>query len=341
MPEVSIIVPVYNKGQYLQECIDSICKQSYQNFELILIDDGSTDNSGNICDKAADSDNRIIVFHTENKGVGAARNLGINKAKGEYIMFVDADDMLDCRCLQIMVDNMEPEIDIVYSGICAIHENKKEKILLAKNGTYSVNEFFKELSNYNIQFYYFGPIAKLIRNKFNKLDIRFEKQENIGEDIIFNMSLLCKVKKIKFIAEDLYYFRADSENSLSKSKYNSKYFCQRYMKIYRKTIKTISYVGNIDEHKKYIQCLRNKLVKMMVRNVVFDDEIVGIKNKIKYLKILRKKFVDYDFLDIQNEIEIKQKIVIILLKYKQYLLIYLFLRVNFKVYTIIKNIKKE
>ena len=69
MPEVSIIVPVYNKGQYLQECIDSICKQSYQNFELILIDDGSTDNSGNICDKAADSDNRIIVFHTENADV--------------------------------------------------------------------------------------------------------------------------------------------------------------------------------------------------------------------------------------------------------------------------------
>ena len=92
---VSIIVPVYNVENYLTECIESTLKQTYHNVEIILIDDGSTDRSGKICDTYANKDNRIKVFHKKNGGLSDARNMGIGKVTGEYIYFLDSDDILD------------------------------------------------------------------------------------------------------------------------------------------------------------------------------------------------------------------------------------------------------
>ena len=108
--KISIIIPVYNVEDYLPQCIDSILIQSYKNIEIILVDDGSTDASGRICDDYAKSDNRICVIHTKNGGQSRARNIGIDSTKGEYITFVDADDTIttdyiatlftgsQCRC---------------------------------------------------------------------------------------------------------------------------------------------------------------------------------------------------------------------------------------------------
>ena len=89
-----MIVAVYNAARYLERCVNSICLQTYKNLEIILVNDGSTDNSGEICDDFAKNDKRVLVIHQSNKGVSAARNIGINRAHGEYMMFVDADDFL-------------------------------------------------------------------------------------------------------------------------------------------------------------------------------------------------------------------------------------------------------
>lgn len=94
MPKISVIVPVYNTEQYLPRCIDSILAQTFTDFELLLIDDGSKDSSGKICDESAAKDSRIRVFHKENGGVSSARNMGLNNAQGEWITFVDSDDYL-------------------------------------------------------------------------------------------------------------------------------------------------------------------------------------------------------------------------------------------------------
>ena len=94
MPELSIIVPVYNVALYLNRCVDSILNQTYSDFELLLIDDGSTDISGVICDEYAVSDNRVKVIHKDNGGVSSARNVGINNSQGKYIMFCDSDDFV-------------------------------------------------------------------------------------------------------------------------------------------------------------------------------------------------------------------------------------------------------
>ena len=103
MPSISIIVPVYNTKQYLNACLDSILRQSFTDFELLLIDDGSTDGSGSICDLFARKDKRVRSFHTENKGVSSARNLGLDYAQGLFVMFVDSDDELPDGALSSMI----------------------------------------------------------------------------------------------------------------------------------------------------------------------------------------------------------------------------------------------
>ena len=91
---ISVIVPVYNTEKYLHRCVDSILAQTFTDFELLLIDDGSTDSSGAICDESAQKDSRVRVFHKENGGVSSARNLGLDKAKGKWVTFVDSDDWI-------------------------------------------------------------------------------------------------------------------------------------------------------------------------------------------------------------------------------------------------------
>jgi len=105
MAFLSIIVPVYNKENYLGSCIQSILSQSFEDFELILVNDGSTDGSGPKCDYYESIDPRIQVFHQKNQGVSAARNLGINEASGNYIGFIDADDTIDIKMYEMLIKN--------------------------------------------------------------------------------------------------------------------------------------------------------------------------------------------------------------------------------------------
>lgn len=102
MNKISIIIPIYNVEQYLPQCLDSIINQTYKNLEIILINDGSTDNSGKICDNYAKVDNRIHVFHKKNEGVSSARNLGLEKCTGDFIGFVDPDDFIELNMYELL-----------------------------------------------------------------------------------------------------------------------------------------------------------------------------------------------------------------------------------------------
>lgn len=119
MAELSIIIPVYNVEAYLKECVDSVLSQKYTDYEILLIDDGSKDSSGIICDQIQHIDNRIKVFHKENGGLSSARNLGLDKANGKYIMFIDSDDMLEKNSLHILMNRIKSfDYDIVL-GRCS------------------------------------------------------------------------------------------------------------------------------------------------------------------------------------------------------------------------------
>ena len=125
-PLISVIVPVYNVEPYLRKCLDSILNQTYRNLEIIIVDDGSTDDSGKICDEYHDS--RIQVFHTENRGLSAARNLGLDHAAGQYIGFVDSDDWIEPDMYEVLLNKaLETGADVVECGVYITSQNKTEE----------------------------------------------------------------------------------------------------------------------------------------------------------------------------------------------------------------------
>ena len=123
-PLISVIVPVYNVEEYLPKCLESIINQTYKNLEIILVDDGSTDNSGIICEDYAEKDKRIKVVHQTNLGISAARNAGLDLCSGDYITFVDSDDYIECDEIEVLVDQIVPN-GIVCNGSTIIYQNKK------------------------------------------------------------------------------------------------------------------------------------------------------------------------------------------------------------------------
>ena len=152
MPLISIIVPIYNSEETLNRCVDSILNQTFHDWELLLIDDGSTDKSGEICDEYAATDSKIKVFHKENGGVSLARNLGMDNAKGIWIAFCDSDDYVDENWLNLFVENLSPGISFIvqffkmpgndkcsfshnvisyndiYAGLCEMYDRKLPKL---------------------------------------------------------------------------------------------------------------------------------------------------------------------------------------------------------------------
>ena len=137
MSQISIIVPVYNVEKYLSRCIDSILNQTFDDFELILIDDGSPDHSGAICDDYAKKDNRILVIHKENGGLSDARNAGINIASGEYIMFVDSDDYISKDMCEILYQRIiKDKSDMALCSVRGVNEEGEE----IEKGTFIVDD---------------------------------------------------------------------------------------------------------------------------------------------------------------------------------------------------------
>ena len=129
--KLSIIIPVFNVEEYLPKCIESVVNQTYDNLEILLINDGSTDNSGVICDNFAHKDERVKVVHKENGGLSAARNLGLSLATGHYIAFLDSDDYIDSEMYETLVDALEnADADIAACGFKEIYQNKHLQIFV-------------------------------------------------------------------------------------------------------------------------------------------------------------------------------------------------------------------
>lgn len=225
---ISIIIPVYNVGKYLDQCLSSVSRQTYADFECILIDDGSTDESTGICDQWAEKDQRIRVIHKKNEGVSAARNLGIDVAKGEKILFVDSDDWLDEEYVELMVKHSE-EADLAVSGIIYEYGNGNKKILQpydtrlfplgSENSSHFTNLCEKGLL--------YGPVEKLyLRSIIEKNNIRFPVGCSYGEDLLFNFKYLEHVKTISTINSAHYHYRITS-NTLS-SRFRANKFDEDY-----------------------------------------------------------------------------------------------------------------
>lgn len=214
-PKISIIVPVYKVEQYLPKCIDSILSQTYQNWELLLIDDGSPDNSGRICDEYAAKDERIRVFHKKNGGVSSARNLGLDYAEGGYVMFVDSDDWLSNDCLEVCVYEVEKnKLDALQFGFTSITENNEKRLVKNPSSILDGEQYIK-LNNFNVCVG--GGVYK--REIIEEYKLRFPEELKLAEDQIFVLSFFKHAQRIKYIDKAMYYYlqRADSAVHTPKS----------------------------------------------------------------------------------------------------------------------------
>lgn len=224
-PKVSVIVTVYNVEQYLQRCVDNIVAQTFADFELLLIDDGSTDNSGEICDEYARKDERIKVFHKENGGVASARELGIKEAVGEYSIHVDADDWIECGMLEEMYKKMHSEdFDILIADFYQ-EENGKRLYIKQTTDSTSSTDILKDI----LQNRLFGSLwHKMIRHSlYKKYDVHFIKGIDYCEDVLVLVQLLQHPLNVGFIGKAFYHYDFSNLNSITRNYTLNTYYMRK------------------------------------------------------------------------------------------------------------------
>ena len=221
-PLVSIIVPVYNAEESLMRCVESICTQTYQNIEVILMDDGSTDDSLLLCRQCAYRDGRVNVLTQTNSGVSAARNNALLSATGKYIQFVDSDDWIDENMTALMVQRAEQyQADLVISHFCRVEGEK-----ISVHGIFSTSECmdqrtFTDKLIHNPADFYFGVMwNKLYRREIiTQHRIFCQEQLNWCEDFLFNLTYILHAQRFCAIRTPLYYY-VKNDKSLTASTLN-------------------------------------------------------------------------------------------------------------------------
>ena len=210
-PLISVIVPVYNVEKYLSKCLDSIIAQTYQNLEIILVDDGSTDGSGLLCDMYSQQDTRIRVIHQPNAGLSAARNAGLEACQGSYIVFIDSDDYVaNSLCSTLLSLCLESGSDIAMCGHYDVYFDRITPTIPKENHYLSQKEAIVDLYNGK----YVNPSA--CRKLFKKeifTDIRFPIGK-LYEDAFIIVKLLLKIRKVAITTEQLYFY-VRRENSIT------------------------------------------------------------------------------------------------------------------------------
>ena len=211
-PMISIVVPVYNAERYLHRCIDSILTQTFSDFELLLIDDGSKDSSGAICDEYAKEDERVRVFHKPNGGVSSARNVGLDNAQGEWITFVDADDRISADFLKLLVGKAA---DLIVGKSLHFNSEKTfEEGEILPSGYFDGKDKVKKfLSQYLVAHILRTPWGKLFRRSLIGAD-RFDKTMRIGEDTVFVQRYLLACNSISIEDKALYLYFDEQEKSV-------------------------------------------------------------------------------------------------------------------------------
>lgn len=213
MDKVSVIVPVYNVDKVLRRCVDSIISQSYHNIEIILVDDGSVDKSGAMCDEYEKNDNRVKVYHKSNGGVSSARNLGIEKMTGDWVCFVDSDDYLDVSYIEDFGLNILSSYDLYLQGY--------QKVTKYGNILFDFTDLEKkanidEIISYSECHYIMNsPCFKLYRSSIIKNNrISFDLNTSYGEDHLFTLDYLLYVNRISFTNNAGYHY-ISNEGSLN------------------------------------------------------------------------------------------------------------------------------
>ena len=299
---VSVIIPVYNVEEFLRRCLDSVCNQTYENIEIIIVNDGSPDNSQVIIDEYAKKDNRIVSIIQENGGLSDARNSGMKVANGKYLMFVDSDDYIEHNCIQLLVDNAnKTKADIIVS-------NKKT---LNLNGEFSygvdlenkvLNE--RDMRTSALKFDYFlgrgygvSAWAKLYNNNFiENMGIKFEKNNEIfAEDMLFNLKCYTYNPKISLINEELYIYCNNGDSITKTYKPN---IAKRMLALVKKLYIHLLELDRLEQHQDLLDFMSFNAMSVSCANAYqySEERYLEIKKEIEYLmqsELIRQMIDDF------------------------------------------------
>jgi len=310
MIDISIIIPVYNAEIYLNECIDSVLKQTFRNFEIILVDDGSTDSSGLICKEYEKKDSRIIYIHKENIGVSNSRNVGINNSSGNWILFIDADDLLGTS------DFLEKMYYFALNNTSKmpIHEyvielRKNEEITKKSYVGDNINKNYILASiitskNYDGNFLYYAPTVwgKLFYRKIIVDNhIFFREDIKIYEDGLFMLDYVKYIDNVEIIRDTKYVYRIHDESAMHKFHYNA---------LNEKIAIRNYYLNLIDLNSKVINSAIISAIFGTYRSLIKNAHLDNKRNKDykKYIKInkdiLKNDYYTFDYLSKGTKIEI-------------------------------------
>lgn len=294
--KISVIIPVYNVEKYLKRCLDSVVNQTYKNLEIILIDDGCTDGSGNICDEYAAKDKRIIVIHKENGGLSNARNKGLDICTGEYISFIDSDDWIEKDFYEYVFNNVKNSDLLIFDYY--ITNGKNSKRIKYKNIEFEISKekCLMELTKAEIQSYAWNKVYKV--NLFD--DIRFPKGRNYEDQAIMHL-IVEKSTKIKYCNKAFYNYY-QNQNGITHTVNYKNYRDFLYVNILRGRFLKNKYPKVYEYHLNYIysaisklcwlykndegyviryQFLRKFILSRLIKNI-FNTKIT-LKTKVKML----------------------------------------------------------
>lgn len=248
---ISVIIPVYNAAEYINDCCAALVNQTYKNIEIIFVNDGSADNSGSMLDNLKSTDHRITVVHKTNGGVSSARNAGIEICKGKYIMFCDADDIPEstwCEELRSAIETYPdrlPMCGIVYLPTEGEPEYRKLPEDSSVTDKYRLFEL-DGLITMSYSYIVYGPVNKIYRTDIIKQNnLRFDTNNSLGEDAVFNMEYLYYLGgKTVYVDKILYSYQGDNPNSLCKVNYQA--YAESYEKIYNAYIELFQKLGAIN-----------------------------------------------------------------------------------------------
>jgi len=291
-PFISIIIPVYKSESYIHQCLDSVINQTFMDWECILVDDGSPDNCGAICDDYSIRDNRFKVVHKDNGGVSSARNVGLKIAGGGYLTFIDSDDYITNTYLEHLISPLQNDtsIDFVQAGCTNIIGGEPGSIEQryeyydSTNPTYLINEF-RGLTISKIF------LRNKIINSHNEFIIKFDENIKLAEDMVFTLQYLQTVNHYVFLSEVGYLYRRDNLQSITKTIRKEDYVNRLYCwKIIARQVELFITKRNISATE---ISKRMEVTGCMLNQVI--SEIYQTKRSIKErISILQKQFTNQD-----------------------------------------------
>lgn len=299
---VSIIVPVYNVERFLKKCVESIINQTYRNLEIILVDDGSTDSSGELCDTWEAFDNRITVIHKLNGGLSDARNIGLSAANGKYCAFIDSDDFISSDTVERLHFAMrEYNCQIAVCNMVRIHEDETTELFYRPVEKLTILEGWQRFETLKQP----SVCNKLFRSELLK-DVQFPKGKFYEDTFVYHV-LAYRAKKIALTGHDGYYYLLRRESILGQPKYTDRYF-------------------------DFVEAVYTRMIFLLERDVPQYDEEACLslyaavansekwipkteQNNQKFAQMRECYHIAYRKLIKSSQIGIKQKIRVILLRY--------------------------